>query len=330
MHTGFIQTTGEWPFAVHFFTEAQLDHFANYCKTTSYSYLHIDATGSVIRKISDQKDVYFYSMVFKSGEDPSNTLPLSGALLGEHTSAFITSYFNCVRSRLEQRCTKARPSFVVIDFSPAILNSTLSSFNVETVKTNLRRCFNTMNFAYDSSQLRNMTFVRLCCSHVLKAFSRSLYKIEPTKNIRQQIMTLFAVLLNCYNPDGAFDLFHEIMNIYADPYNEQSPRKLLSLLSNSYDNEQFVEQYLDVDENNEDEPHFLDEINITTDAIIHQSPFTVKACDRMPILKEVVRKEMLKTKPTNPLFSTKIAQLFYKWFAYVPLWSGLMVEFIDR
>ena len=46
-------------------------------------------------------------------------------------------------------------------------------------------------------------------------------------------MTLFAILLNCHNSDGAFDLYEEIMNIYADPYNEQSSKKLCSLLNRS-------------------------------------------------------------------------------------------------
>ncbi|CAF3837376.1 unnamed protein product [Rotaria sp. Silwood1] len=109
------------------------------------------------------------------------------------------------------------------------------------------------------------------------------------------------------------------MNVYADPYNGQSLQILSSLLSKSNDYEFPVEQYLDDYENDEDTPHFLDEIDITTDAIIHQSPFNVKACDRIPTLKELIHKEPLKIKPTNPLFSTKIVQLFYKWFAYLPL-----------
>ncbi|CAF3554798.1 unnamed protein product [Rotaria socialis] len=135
-------------------------------------------------------------------------------------------------------------------------------------------------------------------------------------------MTLFAVLLKCHNADGTFDLFEEIMNVYVDPYNGQSAQILSSLLSKSNDYEFPVEQYLDDYENDDDTPHFLDEIDITTDAIIHQSPFNVKACDRIPSLKELIHKEPLEIKPTNPLFATKIVQLFYKWFAYLPLWSG--------
>ncbi|CAF3209067.1 unnamed protein product [Rotaria sp. Silwood2] len=259
-------------------------------------------------------------MIFKAGEDSSYTLPLSGTLASHQTAGFITSHFNCVPSKL------ACPSFVVIDSSAALLNSVLSSFNVETVRSNLRRCFNTLNFAYNTSQLRDMTFVRLCCSHVMKVFSRSLNKIETSKDARRQITTLFAVLLNCHNVDGAFDLFEEIINIYADLYNNQSSQRLSLLLDQSNVDEFPVEPYLEEDE---EEPHFLDEIDITADAIIHQSPFNVKACDRIPVLKQLIRNESTNKKPTNPLFSIEIVHLFYKWFAYIPLWSSIMTEFVD-
>ncbi|CAF4095238.1 unnamed protein product [Rotaria sordida] len=140
-------------------------------------------------------------------------------------------------------------------------------------------------------------------------------------------MTLFAVLLNCHNVDGVFDLFEEIMNIYADPYNNQSSQRLSLLLDQSNVDEFPVEPYLDEIEQDEEEPHFLDEIDITNDAIIHQSPFNVKACERMPLLKQLIRKEPMKKKPTNPLFSIAIVHLFYKWFAYVPLWS--VIDSVD-
>ena len=41
----------------------------------------------------------------------------------------------------------------------------------------------------------------------------------------------------------------------------------------------------DGNDNGDDETHFLDEIDITADAIIHQSPFNVKMFERIPFLK---------------------------------------------
>ncbi len=330
IYTGYIQTTAEWPFAVHFFTEQQLDRFVDYCKKEKYSYLHIDATSSIVRKLKEQNSVFFYSMLFKDGDDPSNNLPLSGALLCDQTAASITSYFNLVRARLALRSKVARPSFVIIDCSAAMLNSVLSSFNVQNVHNYLRQCMNTLDRRYDTSQLRNMTFVRYCCSHVMNAFSRSLFQIEKSKEARRNIMTLFAILLNCSNVEGAFDLYEYIMNIYANPHEEHAA-EMLSLLLNDSDIEAFpIDTYLDNAESAEYEPHFFDEIDINTDPIIHQSPFNIKSCERIKFLNGIINKEPMKNEPTNSLFSIKIVQIFYKWFGYIPLWSNIMTDYIDR
>ena len=327
---GYIQTSGEWPFTTHFFRETQLDHFAEYCKSEKYSYLHIDATGSVVKKLKNQKPVYFYSMVYKDEGIASPLLPLSSALLCDQTTASITSYFNCVLSKLALRSKTARPSFVVIDFSPASLNSTLGAFNVENIHNHLRRCSNTLDRAYTATQLKSITFVRLCCSHVTKAFARSLHKIENSKELRRQLMLLFAILLNSNDINGAFYLYEQIINIYADPHAENSSKKLKSLLDNTNLNQEEIEEYLDEKPDEDKEPHFLDEIDITKDAIIHQSPFNVKACSRIPTLNRLILKEKIDKQITNPLYSPEIVHLLHKWFAYIPLWSCIMTDFVDR
>lgn len=331
---GFIQFSAEWPFATHFFTEQQLDRFAQACKKNKYSYLYVDATGSVIKKLVDQKAVYFYAMVYKDEKTDSALLPLSGALLSDQTTASITSYFNCVISKLALRDKTARPSFVVIDFSPALLNSVLRTFSIEHVNSYLRRCSNTLDKAYTKSQLKNTTFVRLCCSHVMKAFSRSLHKITPSKEVHHQLMMLFGILLNSTDVEGAFNLYEKIIGIYADTQDQDTSRKLKSLLSTVEQVDEEFHHYLD-DELYEDdaentEQHFLDEIDVTKDAIIHQSPFNTKACTRIPTLNRIITKEKIREEITNPMFSIKIVQLLHKWFAYLPLWSCIMTDFVTR
>ena len=126
----------------------------------------------------------------------------------------------------------------------------------------------------------------------MKAFSRSLFKIKKSKDTRRRIMILFDVLLNCYNFDSAFNLYEGIMNIYANPYNEQSLQKLYLLLNESNADHFPIEPCLD----DGDRIHFLDETDITTDAITHESPFNTKACDRIPVLKQLISKELMQKK----------------------------------
>ena len=100
-------------------------------------------------------------------------------------------------------------------------------------------------------------------------------------------MTFYAILLSCYNSESAFDLYEEIMNIHAHPYNQQSSEELCLLLDRFSMNDFLVGSYLVGDGGRDDNPesHFLDEVDITTDAIIHGSPFNEKACKRNWLLK---------------------------------------------
>ncbi|CAF1541941.1 unnamed protein product, partial [Didymodactylos carnosus] len=193
---GYIQTNDEWPFSVHFFTEVQLDRFVKYCKTEKYSTLHIDATGSVVRQLKHQKDVFFYCMVFQDKNSP--IMPHSGALLRDYTAASITSYFNFFRGKIAIRSKVARPAFVVIDFSAALINSVLASKS-------------------DSSE---------------------------------------------------FDI---------EPYLQES----------------------DVKDDKSMKQDFLDETDITTNPIIHQSPFNVKACANIPNLRQIIQQEELHKEPSD-------------------------------
>ena len=307
-----------------------MDRFIQYCKNEKYTYLHIDATGSVIRKLKNQKLVYFYSMIYKDENVTSSILPLSGALLCDQNSASITSYFNYVLSKLALRSKTVRPSFIVIDFSPALLNSALAAFNNENIHNYLRRCHNIVNRNYSIAQLKDLTIIRLCCSHVMKAFAGSVYKIEASRDARRQLISLFAVLLNINTIDGAMHFYEQIINIYGDPYANNSSQELNSLLDTADLTEEDIDKYLDMRTEDDENSHFLDEIDVKKDAIIHQSPFNTKVCSRVPHLKRLVNKEKLDKEIVNPLYSTKIIHLLYKWFAYLPLWSCIMVEFLDR
>ena len=147
-------------------------------------------------------------------------------------------------------------------------------------------------------------------------------------------MAVFGILLNTTDVNGAFDLYEKIVSVYADTQDEDASRKLKALLSTANQIDEEFDHYLNdelyEDDEKKDEPHFLDEIDITKDAIIHQSPFNVKACARLPMLNRIIKKEKIHEQITNPMFSVKIIQLLHKWFAYLPLWSCIMSDFIER
>ncbi|CAF1144231.1 unnamed protein product [Didymodactylos carnosus] len=136
----------------------------------------------------------------------------------------------------------------------------------------------------------------------MKAFSRSLFKLNVSKETHHHLMSLFAILLNSTELEGAFVLYAQIVYVYGDPYLDNSSDALASLLRKSDSCEFDIESYLQESDVKDDKPikqDFLDETDITMDPIIHQSLFIVKACDNIPYLRQIIQKEELHKEPNE-------------------------------
>jgi hypothetical protein len=99
-----------------------------------------------------------------------------------------------------------RPSYIVINFSPALLTATLLTINNTTINFDLRWCFNAIQKNYISNQLHSMSFIRFCCAHVMYVFTWSLSKIKIGKNIRKKATIVFGILLTCNEFHQAYEL----------------------------------------------------------------------------------------------------------------------------
>ncbi|CAF1284479.1 unnamed protein product [Didymodactylos carnosus] len=250
----------------------------------------MDATGSLVRKFTDQKRSLLYCIVFKDGDDPSQIIPLASAILCDHSVPSIAYFLNIVRKSIVTIADKfIRPSFIVIDFSPAILNALLQTFNNEGINLHLKRCWNVLLKTYSSEELFAVTYIRFCCAHVMKAFSRSLKAAQVKKDTRKQIMHLFAFILLSMTLDQAMQLLNAVIQIFGDSYNTDSPALLqrfwniglddstMKIISEDENDGQQQQQELDPLEE-------VDETKISSKAIIHQSPFNVEARKQIPDL----------------------------------------------
>ena len=136
--------------------------------------LHIDATGSVVRKVHD-RDVYCYAIVVA---DDEGSYPLAVMLSESHT----TNTINYFLGNVNEKCKiltgqELLPPAVVTDFSWALLKAGLLAFNNIDLKTYLEK-------AWDSAVGgANFTFIpfAMCRAHVAKGFSVILKKTLKTK-----------------------------------------------------------------------------------------------------------------------------------------------------
>jgi hypothetical protein len=335
---GYVQVKGEMPFRAHLFSEPQIELFVNYCKKEKYSYVHIDATGGVLKKMSEQNQTLLYAIVFKDGTDPINTISLAHAFLTDHTVPSITYFLaNVAHEIKEVKKRSILPSFFVIDFSAALMNSILLAFNEENINTHLNRCWNVLNRNYNTVQLRSLSFIHLCCSHVIKAIARSLNAAHVDKKIRRGVLHIFAFILCGNNLRQLYDILGIVIDIFGDPYEQNAKEKFEKMLSLELDvDEESVTMLSDSKEilkeakKKNNELKIVDEYFRSNTAIIHQSPFNKEAIQLYPNLITLINSKSKYDKIVNPLFSPPLIRIFYRWWAYLPLWTGLLWNFEER
>ena len=224
--------TAEWPFRIHLYMEERIRRYIKYCTGKEESLVHIDATGSVLRRITDQKRPMIYAALFKDGDDTINTLPLAHALLTDHTTMSITIFLGTLAQSIKQVGKKLiRPSFFVTDLSPAIINATLLAFNTETIQAHLNRCWNVIDKKYNSRPLKSSCFIHLCCCHVMHAIAKNLTDSEVDKSIRESVLYIFALLLCETDMDKMYELLRSLVSVFSNPNNQEADEDLHILLA---------------------------------------------------------------------------------------------------
>ncbi|CAF1528742.1 unnamed protein product, partial [Didymodactylos carnosus] len=126
-----------------------------------------------------------------------------------------------------------------------------------------------------------------------------------------------------------------IMHIYGDPTAVRTNDCIQQLITVK-DTLQFdIDKCLD-DENvmkdNDDKMELdsVDELLHSSDAIIHQSPFNTEMRKRISLMDKHLNKSTKFNNITNSNFSRRIVLLYYRWFAYLPLFSCLLSDFKER
>jgi hypothetical protein len=332
---GYVQVMAEKPFRLHLTSERQILRYTRYCASNKYSHVYIDATGSIVKSLPHQKIVLLYAAIFKDGNDPTNVIPLGHAILADHTATSISYFLGTLRqSIVTLKDQVVRPSFFVTDFSPAIFNAILQTFNHEDIRGHLKRCWNVTLRKYDANELRSRSFLRICCSHMMHAFARSLSAANVVKEIRKKVMHIFALFINCGELEMSFKLLKRVLHMFGNPQATDAENILEKFLEAPYDDETIPEKIgscdFEVEEDSTDPLDEVDENTHSSKAIIHQSPFNIEAIRRFPQLSELLDSKKKYENATNPLFCRRIIYVFYKWFAYLPLWTSLLTEFEDR
>ena len=190
---------------------------------------------------------------------------------------------------------------------------------------------------YNTVQLRSLSFIHFCCCHVIHAVAKSLNTTHIDKKIRQSVLHIFTFILCGNDINQLYDTLGSVISIFGDP-NEQNTKEnfkqMLSLLLIVDEESAAVlsdrkKIFKEAKERNE-KLRFVDEYLRSSTTIIHQSPFNVEAIRRHPNLTILINKKSKYNNVVNPLFSPSIIRIFYRWWPYLPLWTGLLWNFEER
>ena len=273
--SGYIHSIGLDPFHVIFFCQQQLQVYVESCKQAGGSTLHIDATGSVMRDIPGQKRPLYYCLLLAD-----NSLPICDILTTRHTSEAIQARlltFNHYVSVVNGN-KLVKPRFIVTDYSFALMNACVKSFNDETLSSYLRRCHRCLLFRTSREVISKTSFIILCFAHMIKTVLRRLTPVETSVYKRKLILLMFTKLAKTNSLQSAASLYKVIHVVLCCRVNDSAvnnARQQLTelllgvqdyLLLQGYDSEQedVINDRVDEDDCSPDDVKTLKE----------QSPFT--------------------------------------------------------
>ncbi|CAF4328733.1 unnamed protein product, partial [Adineta steineri] len=131
-----------------------------------------------------------------------------------------------------------------------------------------------------------------------------------------------------------FKFFKRVLHLFGNSQATDTANILQAFLEVPYDSDDIAEKIGPRDyEVEEDLTDLLDEIDEnmhSNKAIIRESHFNIEAIRHFLQFPELLDSKKKYENVTNLLFCRRIIYAFYKWFAYLPLWTSLLTEFENR
>ena len=216
--SGFVQTIALYPFSFLMCCERQIKTYVKFLSENDETTLHFDATGSVVkvREKTDHNTLYLYSAVLADG-----SLPVFEFVSSWHKSFAIQSHIDIFNGLVKtvNNGQLPKPRYIVTDFSFALINACMKSFNNMNLVTYLKECHSILMKKATQEHIRSLTFTVLCVSHIMKSLTVRLKKVNDSCIQRKAVMVWFCGLQRCTTMNGAL-IFYRDMYIVLNNINE--------------------------------------------------------------------------------------------------------------
>ena len=300
---------------------------------------YFDATGSILKKITNQNQPLLYSIVC---HDPLNEqiIPIFEFHTTSHNDITISRYLIYLKKTLEtfSAFKSLIPPFIVVDFSWALINSTVDVFNKMSVSQYLNLTyeliFNKKNES-DISFSVLKTRIYLCSSHFLKS---AITKARKLSKIPDNVITTFIYLFSLLQNSTSIDQFNlylkQIYIIFHQPKETKLVLISLKKLCNSVLKRKLSNVIYEIDENT-DEKELNEESNVIISDVEYEnykkeSPFSIYFDKLITSFSKLIRnRNQIKTK--NKFYNPELFKIIKDCLHLLPFWTGLLIkEYSDR
>ncbi len=261
------------PFAVQMYTEQGMEILLSHLKDNHNTTLYLDATRGIVSKIPNQaKKVLYYALVLPRDGSSKPPLPVTEMLTNKHNVPNISSWLlKFVHS--VSKLTSVRVHRIEIDFSWALIQSVLVSFNKENVDTFLDRAHKICHFQLQRKDVKRFTVVHICAAHMVKTFSNAARKHTTDKGLHNFAVFCFALFKNSITLHQAKAIFLQMCFVFLAEKNTPTVEAAVVKLNN------YIKQIaVDVEDD-----IFLkasipaeDDIQMSKNTIIGRSQFTLE------------------------------------------------------
>ncbi|KAG5669044.1 hypothetical protein PVAND_016945 [Polypedilum vanderplanki] len=326
----FIQYIATLPFSLILFNENSLRFLHQLNKSNMYTQGYLDATGGIIRKISES-NLLIHCLVIPTKSNMINStncvLVLAEMITEDNCSFNIEHFLRLIKTKYQLIFKDSRMfRSIVTDKSFANINAIIQSQNGITLPEYLEKMY---EIRFNQNEFKDITYVFLCSSHLAKIWKNDIEKFfkHLDKEDIYMICGLIGNAVNFRRYENLKTYLEQLMKFFllksAGPEFEYSLQKLNDTLNDDESNDWVFKTNAD---KNDDQglvgQSFQQKNDEESKVIYKQSPFFIEFQKHMQDLLSEDDKD--DDDETNIFYCPAFIKHFLKnSIAFLPFWSAI-------
>ena len=320
---GYIQSLSYNPFIVHLYSENQIKILKLF--KNKRNIVHLDATGSIIRKIdSSQKKVFYYALTVGHPDYSTSPVPIAEMISSAHSSAEITYFLH--KWALEAKKivgSELNIGQIEIDYSWALIHSVCSAFLKCDLETYLNKCWTKIEFDPEGEFINYNIIIHLCSAHLLNGICYHVNKkFKLNKNVRKLLLFSVGYIVCCTDINKINNVFRSLCIVFLSGNLDDNVTYNILNLESHISNDSYTIEDIILEDDSEYNPFENDENRTYRE----KSPFGRHFAKILKKCNEIVG-EVDSNIELNPNYNPKVIEYLLSYYMpLLPLWSGIILD----